>query len=152
VLHERDHSPFFTAGLTKSRTGLPDPSKYTVCRKRLSSGWLVDLRFELGLTHTSVKEPVAIRSGWGLPPRPERGRPGASWCPSKAAMAPSYPDYDVQCGSPRVSGAKRASNAVSFLALGGADRELIIDIGEDRDVGVDPSRQAAAKLQHGDLA
>jgi GNAT superfamily N-acetyltransferase len=118
----------------------------------VSSGWLVDLRFELGLTHTSVKEPVAIRSGWGLPPRPERGRPGASWCPSKAAMAPSYPDYDVQCGSPRVSGAKRASNAVSFLALGGADRELIIDIGEDRDVGVDPSRQAAAKLQHGDLA
>jgi hypothetical protein len=66
VLHERDHSPFFTAGLTKSRTGLPDPSKYTVCRKRLSWGWLVDLRFELGLTHTSVKEPVAIRSGWGL--------------------------------------------------------------------------------------
>jgi hypothetical protein len=144
--------PFSRQVSPNLRAGLPDPSKYTVCRKHLSSGWLVDLRFELGLTHTSVKEPVAIRSGWGLPPRPERGRPGASWCPSKAAMAPSYPDYDVQCGSPRVSGAKRASNAVSFLALGGADRELIIDIGEDRDVGVDPSRQAAAKLQHGDLA
>jgi hypothetical protein len=143
--------PFSRQVSPNLRAGLPDPSKYTVCRKHLSSGWLVDLRFELGLTHTSVKEPVAIRSGWG-PPLDQRGGPGASWCSSKAAMAPSYPDYDVQCGSPRVSGAKRASNAVSFLALGGADRELIIDIGEDRDVGVDPSRQAAAKLQHGDLA
>ena len=53
--------------------------------------------------------------------------------------------------SPRISGAKRASNAVSFLVLGSADREFIVDIGEDRDVGVDPSRQAAAKLQPGDL-
>src|SRR5271166_4296060 len=37
--------------------------------------------------------------------------------------------------SPRVSGAKCASNAVSFLVLASADREFIIDIGEDRDVG-----------------
>ena len=54
--------------------------------------------------------------------------------------------------SPSVSRAKCASNAVSFLVLGSADREFIIDIGDDRDVGVDPSRQAAAKLQPGDLA
>ena len=53
--------------------------------------------------------------------------------------------------SPRISGAKRASNAALFLVLGTADREFIVDIGEDRDVGVDPSRQAAAKLQPGDL-
>ena len=57
-----------------------------------------------------------------------------------------------QRGSPRIFRAKCASNAVSFLALRSADREFIVDIGEDRDVGVDPSRQAAAKLQHGGLA
>src|ERR1700733_4185019 len=65
--------PFSRQVSPNLRAGLPDPSKYTVCRKHLSSGWLVDLRFELGLTHTSVKEPVAIRSGWGPPSRPERG-------------------------------------------------------------------------------
>ena len=49
--------------------------------------------------------------------------------------------------SPSISGAKRASNAALFLVLGTADREFIVDIGEDRDVCVDPSRQAAANLQ-----
>ena len=39
-----------------------------------------------------------------------------------------------------------------FLVLASADRELIIDIGEDGDVGVDPSGQAAAKLQPSGLA
>jgi hypothetical protein len=34
---------------------------------------------------------------------------------------------------PRVSGAKRASHAVSLVALGGTDREFIVDIGEERD-------------------
>src|SRR3984957_5745824 len=56
-----------------------------------------------------------------------------------------------RAGSPRVSRAKCSSNAVSLLALRGADRELIVDVGEDRDVCVDPSRQAAAKLKHGRL-
>jgi hypothetical protein len=31
--------------------------------------------------------------------------------------------------SPRVSGAQCASNAVSFVAVGGTDREFIVDIG-----------------------
>src|ERR1700734_2935876 len=56
-----------------------------------------------------------------------------------------------RAGSPRISRAKCSSNAVSFLALRAADRELIVDVGEDRDVCVDPSRQAAAKLKHGRL-
>ena len=54
-------------------------------------------------------------------------------------------------GSPRVSGAKRASDAASFLVLASADREFIVDIGEDRDGCVEPSRHAAAKLQPSDL-
>jgi hypothetical protein len=33
--------------------------------------------------------------------------------------------------SPRILGAKCASNAVSFLVLGRADRKFIVDIGED---------------------
>ena len=54
--------------------------------------------------------------------------------------------------SPSIFRAKCASDAVSFLVLASADREFIVDIGEDGDVGVDPSRHAAAKLQHGGLA
>ena len=50
--------------------------------------------------------------------------------------------------SPTISGAKRASNAVSLVVVGVADGELIVGIGVDRDVCVDPYRQAAAKLQH----
>src|SRR4249919_1746700 len=53
--------------------------------------------------------------------------------------------------SPRVSRAKCSSSAVSLLALGGADPEFIVGIGEERDVCVDLSREAAAKLQHGGL-
>ena len=33
--------------------------------------------------------------------------------------------------SPSISSAERATNAVLFLALAGADREFIVDIGED---------------------
>src|SRR5580704_708395 len=55
-----------------------------------------------------------------------------------------------RAGSPRISCAKCASNAVPFV-VARADREFIIDISEDRDVGVDSSRQAAAKLEHGRL-
>jgi hypothetical protein len=61
------------------------------------------------------------------------------------------PDNVRKRNSPSIFGAKCASNAVSFLVLGSADSEFIVDIGEDRDAGVDPSRQAAAKLQPGDL-
>lgn len=49
--------------------------------------------------------------------------------------------------SPSIFCAKRASNTALFLVLGTAYRELIVDIGKDRDGGVDPSRQAAAELQ-----
>jgi hypothetical protein len=52
--------------------------------------------------------------------------------------------------SPRVSRAECASNAVS-LVVGCADREFIVDVGEDGDVGVDPARQAAAELKHSGL-
>src|SRR6516162_5194703 len=51
--------------------------------------------------------------------------------------------------SPIISGAKRASNAVSLVAVGVGDGELIVGVGVDRDLCVDPYRQAAAKLQHG---
>ena len=53
--------------------------------------------------------------------------------------------------SPRIFCAERASNTALFLVLGTAYREFIVDIGKDRDGGVDPSRQAAAELQPGDL-
>ena len=58
----------------------------------------------------------------------------------------------VDPNSPRIFCAKCAPDATLFLALGRADREFIVDIGEDGDGCVDPSRQAAAKLQHGGLA
>ena len=60
-------------------------------------------------------------------------------------------NWPMSRNSPRVFGAKCASNAISFLVLGSTDREFIIDVGEDRDACVDPSRQAAAKLQPGGL-
>ena len=53
--------------------------------------------------------------------------------------------------SPRISGAQCASDAVSSITVSVADGELIVGVGEDRDAGVDPARQAAAKLQHGGL-
>jgi hypothetical protein len=49
--------------------------------------------------------------------------------------------------SPRISCAKRAANAVSFLVPACADREFIVDIGEKRDGCVDPSHDAAAELK-----
>ena len=50
--------------------------------------------------------------------------------------------------SPSISDAKRASNAVSLVVVGAADGELIVGVGVDRDLWVDPYRQAAAKLHH----
>ena len=50
--------------------------------------------------------------------------------------------------SPSISDAKRASNAVSLVVVGAADDELIVGVGVDRDVCVDPYRQAAAKLHY----
>jgi hypothetical protein len=83
--------PFSRQVSPNLRAGLPDPSKYTVCRKRLSLGWLVDLRFELGLTHTSVKEPVAIRSGWGLPLSTREGEAGRFLVPLKGSYGSFLP-------------------------------------------------------------
>ena len=68
VLQERDHSPLFTAGLTKyprwfARPEQVQPFAASACpRSRLVGRSPLDM----GLTHTSVKEPVPIRSGWGL--------------------------------------------------------------------------------------
>jgi hypothetical protein len=83
--------PFSRQVSPNLRAGLPDPSKYTVCRKRLSSGWLVDLRFELGLTHTSVKEPVAIRSGWDLPLSTREGEARRFLVPLKGSSGSFLP-------------------------------------------------------------
>src|ERR1700722_15710737 len=62
----------------------------------------------------------------------------------------SYRRARRRAGSPRISCAKCASNAVS-LVVGRADREFVVDISEDIDVVVDSSRQAAAKPEHGRL-
>ena len=69
-----------------------------------------------------------------------------------ASLGLCRPQHWRQRSSPRRFRAKRASDAALFLVLGAADREFIIEIGEDRDGCVDPSRQAAAKLQPGDLS
>ena len=63
-------------------------------------------------------------------------------------MAPGSGRPGQTVVSPSISGAKRASNAVLPVAVGGADDELIVGVGVDRDVCVDPRRQAAAKLHH----
>src|SRR5215472_13433707 len=63
-------------------------------------------------------------------------------------MAPGLRAATQTVVSPSISGAKRASNAASLVVVGVADGELIVGVGVDRDVCVDPYRQAAAKLQH----
>ena len=81
------------------------------------------------------------------------GAEGTAKAPSDTDVAAAiWAQHWRQRGSPCVFCAKCASNAVSLLILRSADREFIVDIGEDRDGCVDPSRQAAAKLQHGGLA
>ena len=86
------------------------------------------------------------------PETPEAVRPLALLRPKTRGAGrlrgrPSHNPNDVRKrNSPRIFRAKCSSNAVSFLAFGSGDREFIVDIGEDRDVGVDPSGQAAAKL------